>query len=86
VRFSSNDKPATYVLDSDADLSLLSEPEAKRLGFTVREVATSIDGMSGKGIKPRGSLCDHSNRGQHAAGTCGVLRVAGYASAIRRHA
>jgi tetratricopeptide (TPR) repeat protein len=53
MRVSINGSPATYALDTDADLSLLSESEAKRLGFPVRDVGTSIDGMSGNGIKPR---------------------------------
>jgi hypothetical protein len=50
---STNGRAAHYALDTDSAVSLVSESEANRLGFTVREVATSIDGMSGKGMKPR---------------------------------
>jgi hypothetical protein len=63
LEISSNGKPATYALDTDADLSQLSESEAKRLGFTVREVGTNIDGMSGNGITPRVAVANTLNVG-----------------------
>jgi FAD/FMN-containing dehydrogenase len=54
---------------------LLSESEAKRLGFTVREIATSIDGMSGTGLKPRLAVAN--------ALTVGDVRLAHVAFYVR---
>ena len=46
-----NGKPATYLLDTGAWLSVMTEAEAKRLGMTVQASTGKLAEPSGKGVK-----------------------------------
>jgi len=48
-----NGTPATYTFDTGANLSLLSESEAKRLGLAVRDVESSMEVMTGARVSLR---------------------------------
>lgn len=48
VPISINDKPANFVLDTDANMSALSESEAKRLGMSILDGAVSLVGVTGE--------------------------------------
>jgi Aspartyl protease len=48
-----NGTPATYTFDTGANLSLLSESEAKRLGLAVRDVESSMEIMTGARVSLR---------------------------------
>src|SRR5579864_8895908 len=55
VPISINEKPANFVLDTDANMSTLSESEAKRLGMLILDGAVAVVGVTG-GIKPGGRV------------------------------
>ena len=46
-------KPATYLLDTGAWLSVMTSAEAKRLGLTIREGSVRLSEASGKGVSVR---------------------------------
>ena len=48
-----NGKAATYLLDTGAWISAITEPEAARLGLSIRNGSGSIGDASGKGVKVR---------------------------------
>lgn len=48
VPISINDKPANFVLDTDANMSTLSESEAKRLGMSILDGAVALVGVTGE--------------------------------------
>ena len=48
-----NGKPATYLFDTGAWLSVMSEPEARRLGLEIRAGSGTIGDPSGKGVRFR---------------------------------
>lgn len=48
-----NGQPAAYLLDTGAWMSVMSEPEAKRLGLTIRADAGVLAEPSGKGVRFR---------------------------------
>jgi predicted aspartyl protease len=48
-----NGKPATYLLDTGAWLSVMTVAEAKRLGLTIREGTAVLSESSGKGVTIR---------------------------------
>jgi predicted aspartyl protease len=50
-----NDKPANFVLDTDANMSALSESEAKRLGMTILNGPVAVVGVTG-GTNPGGRM------------------------------
>ena len=47
VPISINDKPANFVLDTDANMSTLSESEAKRLGMSILDGTVAVVGVTG---------------------------------------
>jgi predicted aspartyl protease len=53
VPVSINGTPATYTFDTGANLSLLSESEAKRLGLAVRDVESRMEVMTGARVSLR---------------------------------
>jgi predicted aspartyl protease len=53
VPLSIHGKPASYILDTGADFSALSESEAKRLGLTVEEVAAQVNDSTGGAVELR---------------------------------
>jgi predicted aspartyl protease len=53
VPVSINGKPATYLLDSGAWISTISESEAKRLGLEIRAGSGTLSDPSGKGVTIR---------------------------------
>jgi hypothetical protein len=71
VRVSINGTPATYTFDTGANLSLLSEAEAKRLGLAVRDVQSSMEVMTGARVSLRiavaGELAVGALRLKHVA-------------------
>jgi predicted aspartyl protease len=48
-----NGRRATYLLDTGAWMSVMTEAEAKRLGLTIREGTGVLGESSGKGVKIR---------------------------------
>jgi hypothetical protein len=48
-----NGRRATYLLDTGAWISVMTEAEAKRLGLTIREGMALLGEPSGKGVKIR---------------------------------
>jgi predicted aspartyl protease len=48
-----NERRATYLLDTGAWMSVMTEAEAKRLGLTIREGTGVLGESSGKGVKIR---------------------------------
>lgn len=48
-----NGKPATYLFDTGAWISVMSEPEARRLGLEIRAGSGTIGEPSGKGVRVR---------------------------------
>jgi predicted aspartyl protease len=55
VPISINDKPANFVLDTDANMSTLSESEAKRLGLLILDGPVAVVGVTGE-AKPGGRM------------------------------
>ena len=53
VPVSINGKPASYLLDSGAWISTISESEAKRLGLEIRAGSGTLSDPSGKGVTVR---------------------------------
>ena len=58
VPVSVNGTPATYTFDTGANLSLLSESEAKRLRLTVRDVESKMTVMTGAQVPFRIAVAD----------------------------
>jgi hypothetical protein len=71
VPVSINGTPATYTFDTGANVSLLSESEAKRLGLTVRDVGSKMEVMTGARVSLRVAVAD-----ELAAGAFRVEHVA----------
>ena len=55
VPISINDKPANFVLDTDANMSTLSESEAERLGLSILDGPVAVVGVTG-GTNPGGRM------------------------------
>jgi len=55
VPISINDKPTNFVLDTDANMSALSESEVKRLGMSILNGPVAVVGVSG-GTNPGGRM------------------------------
>ncbi len=55
VPISINDRPANFVLDTDANMSTLSESEAKRLGMLILDGTVAVVGVTGE-TKPGGRM------------------------------
>lgn len=51
-----NGKGATYVLDTGAWISIITEAEAKRLGLAIRTASVAVGDSSGKGAKGRTAI------------------------------
>ena len=51
-----NGKPARYLLDTGAWLSVMTESEAKRLGLPIRSGSATLSESSGKGVKVRTTI------------------------------
>lgn len=58
VPVSINGMPATYTFDTGANLSLLSESEAKRLGLAIRDVESRMEVMTGGRVSLRIAVAD----------------------------
>jgi hypothetical protein len=58
VPVSINGMPATYTFDTGANLSLLSESEAKRLGLAIRDVESRMEVMTGARVSLRIAVAD----------------------------
>jgi predicted aspartyl protease len=58
-----NGKPANYLLDTGAWLSVMTEGEAKRLGLVIREGTGVLSDASGKGTKVRTAVASDLSLG-----------------------
>ena len=63
IPVSINGHSATYTFDTGANLSLLSESEAKRLGLTVDDVSTKMEVMTGAQVPIRIAEADELRAG-----------------------